>query len=255
MHWRDGFVLVGGLTVAACGSGTSPTQPPVADVAFTTQPPASVEGNVAIAPTVRVTIRDASGNLVPTGTVTMSIGTVPWPAPGSRLCGTRTVSANIGVATFADLRVDKPGAAYTLTAASGAARASSTPFDVRLTFTSLAAGGLHTCGLTTGGTYCWERTSTASLAARPERSSRIRSQSSSRLPRRLLKRWAANSTAALSPPQGRCSAGDITIRTSSVTVRRMDRINAQVRRLYWSNATTGPCRSPGLASHRSRSSP
>ena len=33
MHWRDGFVLVGGLTVAACGSGTSPTQPPVADVA------------------------------------------------------------------------------------------------------------------------------------------------------------------------------------------------------------------------------
>ena len=155
MHWRDGFVLVGGLTVAACGSGTSPTQPPVADVAFTTQPPASVEGNVAIAPAVRVTIRDASGNLVPTGTVTMSIGTVPWPAPGSRLLGTLTVSANNGVATFADLRVDKPGAAYTLTAASGAARASSTPFDVRLTFTSLAAGGLHTCGLTTGGTYCW----------------------------------------------------------------------------------------------------
>ena len=155
MHGRGGLVLVGGLAVAACGNGTSPTQPAVADVAFTTQPPSSVEGNVAIAPAVRVTIRDASGNLVPTGTVTMSIGTAPWPAPGSRLLGTLTVAAHDGVATFADLRVDKPGAAYTLTATSGAARASSTPFDVTLTFMSLAAGGLHTCGLTTGGMYCW----------------------------------------------------------------------------------------------------
>src|SRR5437016_12785992 len=97
MHGRGGLVLVGGLAVAACGNGTSPTQPPVADVAFTTQPPASVEGNVAIAPAVRVTIRDASGNLVPTGTVTMSIGTVPWPAPGSRLLEIGRASCREGV--------------------------------------------------------------------------------------------------------------------------------------------------------------
>jgi len=156
MRWHDGVVLLGVLTVAACGTGTGPTpQPAVAQVAFITQPPASVEGNVVVIPAVQVTIRDSSGNLVPSGTVTMGIGTVPWPAPGSRLLGTFTVSANNGVATFADLRVDKPGAGYTLIATSGAAHAWSAPFNVRLTFTGLAAGGLHTCGLTAGGAYCW----------------------------------------------------------------------------------------------------
>src|SRR2546430_16688757 len=111
MHGRGGLVLVGGLAVAACGNGTSPTQPAVADVAFTTQPPSSVEGNVAIAPAVRVTIRDASGNLVPPATATMSIGPAPWPAPGARRPGTVTAAAHAAVGRLDDLRVAKPGAA------------------------------------------------------------------------------------------------------------------------------------------------
>jgi len=114
-----------------------------------------VQGNEVISPPVQVTIRDSSGVVVPTGLVTMSVGTIPWPAPGSRISGTLTVSAVNGVATFADLRLDKPGKGYTLVATSGAAHGSSASLDVGLTFTSLAAGGLHTCGLTTGGAYCW----------------------------------------------------------------------------------------------------
>jgi len=153
---RAWLVLLGGLMVAACSSETGPTQPPVvAHVTFTSQPPASVEGNVILTPAVEVTIRDSNGDLVPRGTVTLGIGTVPWPAPGPRLSGTLTVSAHNGVATFADLRVDKPGSGYTLVATSGAVHASSSPFDVKVTFTDVAAGGLHTCGLTSGGVYCW----------------------------------------------------------------------------------------------------
>jgi len=31
----------------------------------------------------------------------------------------------------------------------------STPFHVGLTFSSISAGVVHTCGLTSGGAYCW----------------------------------------------------------------------------------------------------
>jgi alpha-tubulin suppressor-like RCC1 family protein len=145
------------LVCSAMGCNSEPTNsgPEVADLTFTSQPPATVEGNVIITPPMKVTIRDASGALVPSGEVTLSVETAPWPAPGSRVLGTVTVTAVNGVATFDNIRVDKPGLGYTFVARSGTASHSSAPFDVRLTFMSLAAGGLHTCGVTTGGTYCW----------------------------------------------------------------------------------------------------
>jgi len=152
------LLAVFSTTTCNGNEGTNPRQvtgPAVTDVVFTTEPPATVEGNVVINPPIQVATRDASGAPVPTATVTIIVGTSPWPAPGSRVLGTVTVKAVNGVATFDNLRVDKPGAGYTLTALSGAASHSSTVFNVKLTFTTLAAAGSHTCGVTIGGAYCW----------------------------------------------------------------------------------------------------
>jgi len=153
---RLAMALFTTLSTLTCnGSESTNPGPAVTQVVFTTQPPATVEGDAIISPAVQATIRDSSGGVVPKGLVTMSVGTAPWPAPGSRISGTLTVSAVNGVATFADVRLDKPGVGYTLVATSGAARGTSIPFNVGLTFTDLAAGGLHTCALTTRATYCW----------------------------------------------------------------------------------------------------
>ena len=51
-----------------------------------------------------------------TGNVTVAIGTNPAPGTGV-LSGTLTQPAALGVATFNDLKIDKPNNGYTLTAA------------------------------------------------------------------------------------------------------------------------------------------
>ncbi len=62
------FVTVFGTLY--CKNSEAPSGgPPIAQLVFTTQPPHTVQGNVAISPPIQVTLRDASGNLVPTGTV------------------------------------------------------------------------------------------------------------------------------------------------------------------------------------------
>ena len=98
-------------------------------VAFTVQP-SNVVAGVAISPAVTITIEDATGNIVPgaTDNVTLAIGSNPG---GSTLGGTRTVAAVGGVATFSTLTLDRSGAGYTLTAASGSLTgASSGTFSV-----------------------------------------------------------------------------------------------------------------------------
>jgi hypothetical protein len=105
-------------------------QPPAAtQLAFTVQPTTTWTGR-AIAPAIRVTARDAGGNIAPTftGTVTMMLAA---NAGGSTLGGAITATAVNGVATFYDLRVDRAGRGYVLTAsAPGVAPATSVPFDV-----------------------------------------------------------------------------------------------------------------------------
>ena len=135
-----------------------PTQPSGAatKLAFTGQP-TNVAAAQPITPAVQVAVQDAVGNRVPgaTDAVTVTLGSNP---SGGTLGGTMTVSAVQGIATFADLRIDRPGSGYTLGAsAAGLSGATSTPFAVTLTFAAVTASGLHTCGLTivTGAAYCW----------------------------------------------------------------------------------------------------
>src|SRR5439155_6119935 len=106
-----------------------PPPPTPRRLAFVGQPTAAVVGGM-IAPPVRVAALDSAGNTVTSfaGRITLSVESNPT---GGTLYGTTGVDAVNGVATFADLSIDKEGAQYTLAASSGGlTRATSDPFDV-----------------------------------------------------------------------------------------------------------------------------
>jgi alpha-tubulin suppressor-like RCC1 family protein len=166
--WIDkaaaGYTLAASATsLTGATSGTFTVNPgPPTKLAFGQQP-TNAQGNVAFAPAVTVTISDAFSNVVTTATnpITVDLGVNVWKsvfAPGAMLIGTKTVNAVNGVATFSGLRVDKPGAGYTMvTTAAGLTGAGSDPFSVNLTVQQVRAAkmGNHTCAVTSGGTYCW----------------------------------------------------------------------------------------------------
>ncbi len=81
---------------------------------FTVQPSTTVAG-VGIVPAVKVTAATSSGSADPTfvSAIVVTLGTNPG---GGSLSGTRTVTANAGVATFSNLSISAPGNGYTLTA-------------------------------------------------------------------------------------------------------------------------------------------
>ena len=61
----------------------------------------------------------------------------------------------VGVATFANLSIDKAGTGYTLTAsATGLTGATSGAFNV-VAPVSVSAGFGQTCGITPSAAYCW----------------------------------------------------------------------------------------------------
>src|SRR6266480_4012151 len=143
--------------IIACGGDKAPTQPaaPASKLAFTV-PPTNAAGAQLITPPLQVTVQDASGNTVTSATdaVTLALGANPG---AGTLSGTLTVAAVQGIATFNNLRIDRPGSGYTLAAsAGGLSGATSVPFAVTLTFTAVSAGGLYTCGLAAAGAAsCW----------------------------------------------------------------------------------------------------
>src|SRR5438309_3172913 len=154
LAWRACAAVAVALAVVACGGETGPTQPPPT-LAFTVQPSNAVAG-VAISPAVVVAIQDAVGNTVVGATNTVTVAIATDPGSGT-LAGTTTVNAVRGEATFSGLSIDQRGIGYTLAATSGTlVGAASTPFDIRLSFTDVSAGGGHTCGVITAGVaYCW----------------------------------------------------------------------------------------------------
>jgi trimeric autotransporter adhesin len=127
---------------------------PPTKLAYVQQPTAVVAGT-SIAPPVTVAVQDANGNVVTssTATITIAIGTNPG---GGTLSGTTSVSATSGVATFADLSIDRSGTGYKLAASStGLTGATSSSFNVtagtavQLQFTQQPSGGTGGVGWTT----------------------------------------------------------------------------------------------------------
>ena len=99
---------------------------------FTVQPGAAAPG-ATIQPAVQVTAQDAAGQTLTgfTGEITLEI-TDGTGNEDAELSGTTTIAAVAGVATFADLTIDKAGTGYTLSAtAEGFAAATSVAFDVK----------------------------------------------------------------------------------------------------------------------------
>ena len=80
--------------------------------------------------TVRVAVQDDIGNVVTSATPEVSIGLSD--SRGATLSGTRTVRAASGIATFSDLRIDRPADGYRLRATSGSlSPAVSSAFTIR----------------------------------------------------------------------------------------------------------------------------
>src|SRR2546427_820399 len=116
-------------TALVLNPAAAPPSPPAAtQLAFTVQPSPTTAGG-AISPPVRVAGQDAAGSTDPnfTGSITIALGTNP---SGATLSGTKTATAVNGVATFANLSIDKAGSGYTLQATTrGLTGASSAAFS------------------------------------------------------------------------------------------------------------------------------
>ncbi|SEK53333.1 Immune inhibitor A peptidase M6 [Stigmatella aurantiaca] len=125
---------------------------PAAALVFTVQPGAARVGAL-LEPAIRVSFQDAFGNLATSAweAVTLTLGTNPG---GGTLSGSRTVSPVQGMATFANLSIDRAGVGYALKANSGTLPAvESQPFTVseqpaaRLVFRPLPDAGRFTAGV------------------------------------------------------------------------------------------------------------
>src|SRR5207249_8704984 len=139
----EGYTLTAAATGLTGGASANFTITPRAAklLVFTVQPSGAPAGAV-ITPAVLVTARDSLGNTATsfTGAVTVAIGNNPG---GGALSGTSNPSAVGGVATFADLSIDKVGTGYTLTAAAtGLTGANSNGFTI-------SAGAASKLALTT----------------------------------------------------------------------------------------------------------
>jgi len=132
-----GIAAIAVLTLDGCQLDdllSNPPPPPGSVIALNRltyiRQPGNITAGTPFAQPIVVAVQDENGNTVTsfTGSVTLTIGTNPG---GGTLLGTTTRTAAAGVATFAGLSVDKPGAGYQLSAtAPGSDPATSATFNV-----------------------------------------------------------------------------------------------------------------------------
>ncbi len=124
---------VGAQTATATVRQLTPAQfsatatPGAADQLFFATEPSDAVAGEPIAPAVELRVRDEFGNLTD-ASVTVAIGANPG---GGTLSGTTTASTVDGIATFANLSINKAAAGYTLVATtSGVGDVASNPFAI-----------------------------------------------------------------------------------------------------------------------------
>jgi hypothetical protein len=127
------------LTATASGLTAATSAPfdilvgPATHLQTLADPVTTTAGATLGQPSLQVVAQDAGGNTVVSfiGSVTVAI-TAGTGASGATLSGTTTVAAGVnGVATFADLSIDKVGTGYTLTFTAGGLTAKTTkPFNI-----------------------------------------------------------------------------------------------------------------------------
>ena len=146
-----GIAEGGPVTITATSEGKSASATitvaprPATRLGFTQQPSSSSAGQ-SISPAVRVAIQNDLEGTVTTATTQVTIALGSNPA-GATLSGTTTVETVNGIATFANLSLDKAGAGYTLVAsAASLTPATSSVFNIaagsasRLAFTTAPPG-------------------------------------------------------------------------------------------------------------------
>jgi prepilin-type N-terminal cleavage/methylation domain-containing protein len=118
---------------------------PVTKLVFTQQPTAVVAGS-SVSPVITVAAEDALNRIVTTSNATITIAISTNPGSGT-LSGTASATVVDGVATFANLSINKTGVGYKLTATSSALSVISSAFNVtagaatQLSFTTQPGGG------------------------------------------------------------------------------------------------------------------
>ena len=145
-----GYTLV--ATATGVRGATSPTfavaPATAARLSFTAQPHTATVDSV-LKPPVQVTALDSLGNVATSFAADVTVA-LAANASGGTLGGTTTVPATSGVATFADLSVNRAGRGYRLTASAGqlAGATSDSSFDI--TAAPPTTGDLTVNATTTG---------------------------------------------------------------------------------------------------------
>ena len=130
-----GLTAGGPVAIVATSEGRSGnaqvtvTPAPATKLAFLVQPRNTVVGT-NISPPVQVEIQNVLGGRVTTSSAPVTLSLAANPGTGT-LSGTLTVAAVNGVATFSNLKINRPGPGYTIAAASsGLTGATSTAFNI-----------------------------------------------------------------------------------------------------------------------------
>lgn len=160
------LAVVGALGCSADhAAGPVPGQSTPAKLTFLAQP-SRTEGTVAIAPAPRIAVQDERGSTIATfsGDVTIALADNPH---GATLSGATTVSAVAGIATFSDLRIDRPGTYKLIATSRDVAQQTSDQFRISLTVRQIGAGQHHSCAITVADvTYCWGQNQSLQLGYR-----------------------------------------------------------------------------------------